>query len=35
VLPIAIIILDLNMPKKNGVEAIKEIISFYDTLELP
>jgi len=33
--PISIVILDINMPHKNGVEALLEIIEFYDNLVVP
>jgi hypothetical protein len=34
-MPVAILILDINMPKKNGIKALEEIIQYYDSLEAP
>lgn len=35
VTPIAILILDINMPVKTGVQALTEIMDYYDKLQVP
>lgn len=35
VTPIAILILDVNMPIKSGPEALKDILQFYDSIVVP
>ena len=35
VYPVAIILLDINMPKKNAFICLDEIKKFYDQLEIP
>ena len=34
-MPVAILVLDINMPKKNGIKALEEIFQYYDSLETP
>ena len=35
VTPIAIMLFDINMPKKNGIIALQEVLEFYDCLVVP
>jgi response regulator of citrate/malate metabolism len=30
IIPISIILLDISMPKKNGIDSLVEILKFYD-----
>ena len=32
VIPIAILLLDINMPNKNGITTLNEITKFYDDI---
>jgi DNA-binding NarL/FixJ family response regulator len=35
VMPISILLFDINMPKKNGIDSLVEVLDFYENLKVP